>query len=110
MKNIFNKILGASHVSATKDFSRDAMTTADLVAHLTSGSGQKISEKDANRVLVEMDFDDVERRIFGVQDLSVVPADVASNKAIVPSGYPFMDRVKSLVEHRLGLKGIHALR
>ena len=110
MKNILRMLRG--HTDAVEEGSmRDLMTTQELVAQIVSRTHVNVASKEeANKLLVGMDFDEVERKIFGVKDLSNAPADVLGHSSVVPSGYPFMDKVKSLVEHRLKLKGIHSLR
>lgn len=105
-------IFGGSELVAPKIGEKyKRLSTEDLVADIRARIGKDpVSADEANRVLVHMDFDDVERQIFGVRDLSVVPVDVNAHGDVVPSGYPFMDRVRSIFSHREQKKGFFSLR
>lgn len=86
-------------------------TSAELFAHTVKQTTTNVlSDKEANNILIGMDFDDVEKSIFGVTNLDYVPHETKSHTAIVPAGYPFMDNVKTSTEERLRHKGFHALR
>lgn len=85
-------------------------TSAELFAHtVKQTTSNALSDKEAKNILLDMDFDDVERAIFGVTNLDYVPYEVKPHTAVVPAGYPFMDKVRTSTEERLSYKGFHAL-
>jgi hypothetical protein len=68
-----------------------------------------VSEKDAKLVLVDMDFEEVEKNIFETSCLDAVDFD-KGHLSVVTTGYPFMDKVSTLTDKRLGMRGIHAMK
>lgn len=88
------------------------MTSKELVRTILANnvkSSFQVSEKDAKLVLVDMDFEDVEKNIFGTSHLDSVEFD-NGHSSVVPTGYPFMNEVSTLTEKRLGMRGIHAMK
>lgn len=85
-------------------------SSSELFTHTVSKNvDRELSKVQANNILLNMDFDEVEKAIFGVNNLDFVPHESKSHTAVVPAGYPFMDKVRTSTEERLSHKGFHAL-
>lgn len=88
------------------------MTSKELVEKILRENAvntTSISEKNAKLILVDMDFEEVEKDIFGTKNLDCVEFD-NGHPSVVSTGYPFMDKITTLTEKRLGMRGIHAMK
>ncbi|MFZ3047979.1 MAG: hypothetical protein WA151_18855 [Desulfatirhabdiaceae bacterium] len=110
--NFLNKILANRSIQQERLAKKRMMNSQELVKFILDDiekNAKPVSEIDAKLVLVDMDFEDVEKSIFETDCLDAVEFD-KGHMSVVTTGYPFMDQVSTLTEKRLGMRGIHAMK